>query len=251
LFPSKAVADQFAQWNVVTAAGVTVGGLLVEETANHVTLRDANGKDTRFGRKDVVEKEKSPTSLMPSDIAQTLTENELTDMVEYLTTLKTPALSLPRWHVVGPFAGDDALDRAFGPEKGYAAGATYQGATGPIGWQLARPDSQGYVDLQTYHHADKAASAAYIAGAVESPIDQPGRVLLRTTGGAKLWVNGELIHASRKRKPVAAVEDTIAINLRTGRNDILLKTEGGQGPAGVFLTILSEKEIRAADDGVK
>jgi putative membrane-bound dehydrogenase-like protein len=96
LFPSKAIADQFAQWNVTTTAGTSVLGLLVEETADHVIVRDANGKDTRIAARDIVEKSKSTTSLMPADIAQALTEAELTDLVEYMLTLKTPE------KVVGP-----------------------------------------------------------------------------------------------------------------------------------------------------
>jgi hypothetical protein len=128
---------------------------------------------------------------------------------------------------------------------------SYPGKAGPVGWQIARPDSQGYIDLQAFHNADKARSVVYLAGSIESPIDQPGRVLLGTTGGAKLWVNGEPIHTTRKRRPAAAGDDTVAIKLRAGRNEILLKSAGGDGPTGFFLTILSEKEIRPADDAVK
>jgi putative membrane-bound dehydrogenase-like protein len=90
LFPSKAIADQFVQWNVISTSGVSVLGLVVEETADHVTIRDANGKDTRIAVKDVAEKSKSAVSLMPADIATTLAEAELIDLVEYLLTLKTP-----------------------------------------------------------------------------------------------------------------------------------------------------------------
>jgi len=85
----QAVADQFVQWNVTTTRGVTVSGLLVEEKPDHLLIRDANGKDFRIERKDVSEKEKNPKSLMPEDIAKTLTEEELVDLVEYLVTLQS------------------------------------------------------------------------------------------------------------------------------------------------------------------
>ena len=64
LMPSKAIADQFVQWNVTSTAGVSVLGLVVDETADLVTIRDANGKDTRIAVKDVAEKSKSTVSLM-------------------------------------------------------------------------------------------------------------------------------------------------------------------------------------------
>ncbi len=45
--------------------GQDLSGLLVEETPQAVTLRDANGKDTRVPAKEIEAKTKSPNSLMP------------------------------------------------------------------------------------------------------------------------------------------------------------------------------------------
>jgi putative heme-binding domain-containing protein len=89
LYPSKAIADQFVQWNVTTTRGVAVSGLMIEDKPDHLLLRDANGKDIRIERRDVSEKDKNPKSIMPDDIARTLTESELVDLVEYLVTLQT------------------------------------------------------------------------------------------------------------------------------------------------------------------
>jgi putative membrane-bound dehydrogenase-like protein len=91
LYPSKAIADQYVQWNVTLARGMTISGLLVEDKPDHVTIRDANGKDIRIKREEIVDKEKGLKSLMPEDIAQALTEDELIDVVEYLMTLQSPA----------------------------------------------------------------------------------------------------------------------------------------------------------------
>src|SRR5581483_9062384 len=88
LYPSKAIADQFVQWNVTTTAGVTLSGLMIGETADSLTLRDANGKDTKLSKKEIESREKNPNSLMPADIVQALSEDELVDLVEYLLTLK-------------------------------------------------------------------------------------------------------------------------------------------------------------------
>jgi putative membrane-bound dehydrogenase-like protein len=89
LYPSKAIADQWVQWNVTTTRGAVISGLIVDDKPDHLILRDANGKDTRIDRKDVSEKEKNPKSVMPDDIARTLTEDELIDLVEYLVTLRS------------------------------------------------------------------------------------------------------------------------------------------------------------------
>jgi putative heme-binding domain-containing protein len=88
LLPSKAIADQYVSWVIETRAGLILTGLITEETADHVLLRDANGKDTRIDKKEVASRAKSPTSLMPADLVGTMTTTDLVDVVEYLLTLQ-------------------------------------------------------------------------------------------------------------------------------------------------------------------
>ncbi len=88
LFPSKAIADQYVSWVVETGAGVQLTGLIVEETPEHIILRDGNAKDTEIAKKDIASREKSPVSLMPSDLLAYMTEDDLVDIVDYLLTLK-------------------------------------------------------------------------------------------------------------------------------------------------------------------
>ena len=94
LTPSKAIADQYLQWKINTLDGKSVIGLLVAENDKEITLRDANGKDYTFAQKDLDgPKQKSLVSIMPENLVAALTEGELIDVVEYLFTLKTPALT--------------------------------------------------------------------------------------------------------------------------------------------------------------
>src|SRR5262249_9568100 len=103
LLPSKAIADQYVSWVIETKAGLVVTGLLIEETPEYVLLRDANAKDTKIAKAEIESRGKSPTSLMPADLLAYMTEDDLVDMVEYLFSLKTPALALDYWHILGPF----------------------------------------------------------------------------------------------------------------------------------------------------
>ncbi len=88
LYPSKAIADQFVTWNIVTRDGKALSGLVIEDTADHVLLRDANGKDTKIDKKDIEAREKDPKSIMPDNLLAYMTEDDLLDLVEYLLTLK-------------------------------------------------------------------------------------------------------------------------------------------------------------------
>jgi len=88
LFPSKAIADQYLSWIVETNKGLQITGLLIEETPDHITIRDANAKDTKIAKKDMASREKSAVSIMPADLLAYMTEEDLVDMVAYLFSLK-------------------------------------------------------------------------------------------------------------------------------------------------------------------
>jgi putative heme-binding domain-containing protein len=88
LLPSKAVADQYVSWVIETQNGIVLTGLIVEDAADHVLLRDANGKDTRIDKKSIASRSKSPSSLMPGDLIGAMTNADLVDVVEYLLTLQ-------------------------------------------------------------------------------------------------------------------------------------------------------------------
>jgi putative heme-binding domain-containing protein len=89
LYPSKAIADQYLQWKIDKVDGISLSGLIMQETPTSITLRDANAKDTKIDKKDIDTRTKSAVSLMPENIIAYMNEDEMTDMVEYLFSLKT------------------------------------------------------------------------------------------------------------------------------------------------------------------
>ncbi len=88
LMPSKAIADQFVNWQIETTRGQSLLGIIVEETPTAITLRDGNGKDTRIDKKDIENRTKSPKSPMPDDLLAYMTEDDLVDIVAYLAEQK-------------------------------------------------------------------------------------------------------------------------------------------------------------------
>ncbi len=159
LLPSKAIADQFLQWRIETKKGLDIQGLIVEETADSILLRDANAKDYRIARSDIDTRTKSTVSIMPADIVAALTEDELIDLAEYLATLKTASLTPDWWHIVGPFpndGSDSGLDKVYEPEKAVDLNATFpspQRKQGETKWTKVLRDGAGYVDLMAHYAA--------------------------------------------------------------------------------------------------
>ena len=210
LIPSKAIADQYLQHSVTTTADVTVSGLLISDTPTAITLRDANGKDTTVAKKDIEGAvRKLKVSIMPEDVVAALTEDELVDMVAYLETLKTAALTPDSFHVIGPFRAknmETALDTEYGPEKGaFDPKARFNlsvppTTVPPTKWSSIRPDGKGYFDLAALHGDAGNNSASYMYVEIESPVEQAAEVLLGPDDGAKLWVNGKDVFTSRDTK---------------------------------------------------
>src|SRR5262249_12914179 len=93
LYPSRAVAHQYETWGIETRDGKAITGLVGEETPAYLVLRDANAAEHKIDKANIETKAKSNLSLMPADLIQHLPENDLIDVVEYLYSLKSPALT--------------------------------------------------------------------------------------------------------------------------------------------------------------
>jgi putative heme-binding domain-containing protein len=251
LNPSAAIADQYLTWNIETSKGLSLSGLLVEETADTLTLRDANGKDTRLAKKDIDSRDKSKTSLMPANLLVYMTQDDLVDVVEHLFGLKTPALALDHWHIAGPFdngENDAGLDQVFPPEKAIDLQATYPGKVGTVPWRTVRPNAQGYVDLQAFLAPTSDNVVSYLYREIESPSAQEALVLLGTDDGAKLWVNDHLEWTSRVHRAAAPEQDAVKVKLKKGRNKLLLKINNGNGAHGFYFTVVAEEELKSVKD---
>jgi putative heme-binding domain-containing protein len=249
LYPSKAIADQYIMWVIETKKGVQYSGLLIEDTPEAVTLRDGNGKDVKIDAKQIDTRTKSPKSIMPEDLLAYMTEDQLVDMVEYLFTLKTPALAFDAFHIVGPFdngVNDAGLDEAFPPEteKVPDLKATYAGKSGKVGWRTVKPDGGGYFDLQAFYAPDSTNIVSYLYRDIDSPADQDATILLGADDGCKLWINDKVVHTNRQHLAAVPERETVKIKLQKGKNRLLFKINNGNNPHGFYMTILSEQELK-------
>jgi putative heme-binding domain-containing protein len=85
LDPSRSVEGNFRAYTVVTLGGRILNGLLASETQTTVELFDAEGKRHVVLREDIDELVASRKSLMPEGFEKQMNEQELTDLLEFLT----------------------------------------------------------------------------------------------------------------------------------------------------------------------
>jgi putative heme-binding domain-containing protein len=88
LDPSAGIEHNYEAWHVETQDGEELVGLIISQTDSKLTIRVAGGITTTYAKSDIFSKRKLETSLMPSNMQGAMTEQELIDLVQYLTTLK-------------------------------------------------------------------------------------------------------------------------------------------------------------------
>ncbi|QDT39072.1 PVC-type heme-binding CxxCH protein [Stratiformator vulcanicus] len=88
VYPSAGISHNYEAWSVVTVDGQIQTGLLVSDTDEAVVIRSADGIARTIPQDEIDETFRQDTSLMPADLPKVLSEQELVDVVEFLTTLR-------------------------------------------------------------------------------------------------------------------------------------------------------------------
>lgn len=83
--PSRNVEGNYRLYNVLTADGKVVNGMLAGETRTTITIIDSEAKEISVAREDIDELIASRKSVMPEGFEKQISEKELTDLLEFLT----------------------------------------------------------------------------------------------------------------------------------------------------------------------
>jgi putative heme-binding domain-containing protein len=89
LDPSAGIAFGYEAWQLDLANGEEAYGLLVSETPDDVAIKSIGGIVTRYKKSEIRQRRKQTVSIMPTGLQQTMSRQDLMDLVEYLASLKT------------------------------------------------------------------------------------------------------------------------------------------------------------------
>ena len=87
LEPSATIKQGYQTAQIITVDGKIISGILQQRTQQNVSVRDAMNRLHTISNDDIDEVEGSRVSMMPSGLLETLTRDELIDLVAYLSTL--------------------------------------------------------------------------------------------------------------------------------------------------------------------
>jgi putative membrane-bound dehydrogenase-like protein len=83
--PSRSVEGNYRVYTVLTTDGQTINGLLASETKTAIELIDTQAKRHIVLREDIEQLQASPKSLMPEGFEKQVKQEEIRDLLEYLT----------------------------------------------------------------------------------------------------------------------------------------------------------------------
>lgn len=94
LTPSATISPGYGTVTIETKSGETYQGILKQSTDTALQLMGGDGKRIDIAKADIQRQEGSAVSLMPEGLQNALSQQEFTDLIEYLTTLKQPENTL-------------------------------------------------------------------------------------------------------------------------------------------------------------
>jgi putative heme-binding domain-containing protein len=91
LIPSKTIAQGFATQVFLLDDGRSVTGFVVQEAADKVVIRNAEGQELTIPADTIEERGKQTLSMMPEGLVKEITLPEFASLLDYLESLAKPA----------------------------------------------------------------------------------------------------------------------------------------------------------------
>ncbi|MEZ6133169.1 MAG: neutral/alkaline non-lysosomal ceramidase N-terminal domain-containing protein [Planctomycetaceae bacterium] len=87
LDPNKDVDARYTAWTAAMNDGRTASGMIVEETATTILLRESGGKEHLLVRTDIDEFRSTQKSVMPEGLEKDLSPQDLRNVIAYVTSM--------------------------------------------------------------------------------------------------------------------------------------------------------------------
>jgi putative heme-binding domain-containing protein len=84
LEPNRAIDNNYISYVVVTHDGQSLTGILTAETANSITLKQAEGKSTVLLRSEIETLRSTGVSLMPEGLEKNIPLQDMADLVAFI-----------------------------------------------------------------------------------------------------------------------------------------------------------------------
>ena len=181
LSPNDSIGYSYRSLVVALADGRVITGLAVEDTPEKLVIKTADGQRVAVDPRSVEDRRTSDVSLMPDGLAQSMTTQELVDLLSYLTTLRRPVSVVGEYQAIGPLYepnGTRLIDHRVVPDlhTPIADGQGHQLSGGDL------PPTLKVRLISSLFAAEDSKQATYALIPVASPVGQQA-----LTGNRHAW----------------------------------------------------------------
>lgn len=86
--PNAGISFGYETWTVELKNGEQAFGLIVSDAADELALKAVTGVVMRYKKSEIKSRKQSSLSIMPAGLQVAMSEQDLVDLVEYLSSLK-------------------------------------------------------------------------------------------------------------------------------------------------------------------
>jgi len=244
LNPSASIGYSFRSLVLGLTDGRAITGLAVEDSPERVVVKTADGQRITIRPGDIEDRKTSDVSLMPEGLAQTMSDQQLVDLLAYLSTLRKPVSIAGQYHVIGPLTepgGEPAID----PDARIDLGATVRGPRQQLlAWHRLDANAEGLADL-TAMVAGNAQNAVYAYAPVTSPIEQRASLVVEAHSNLTVWSGGKPVITTNPTHILSEPRE-VELTLPKGTSNLLIRLTGGGRPGGqatLVTTIVSDQPV--------
>ncbi|MEO6810273.1 MAG: dehydrogenase, partial [Isosphaeraceae bacterium] len=182
----------------------------------------------------------SEISLMPEGLAQGLSEQDLVDLLAFLTTLKQPVSIIGRFDAL-TLPGDGANPTRVDPKAKFDPAATIEDHSGAKHtWHRVEADAEGRIELAPLVGGTTSEPVVHLLAPVTSPDAQTARLILDTNAEVQVWVGGNEVHLSRTGNDGPR---TAEVALPKGTTNLLVRVWKNLDGAAVVTTLVTDTPL--------
>jgi putative membrane-bound dehydrogenase-like protein len=244
LSPSDSIGYSYRSVVAALSDGRVITGLLLEDTAEKLVIKTADGQRISVDRRSIEDRRTSDISLMPEGLAQTMTTQELVNLLSYLSSLRQPVSIVGQYQVVGPLREPDGTRRIDARSTLNLNVPIGDGRGQQLSWHRLGANAEGQADLTVMSSSD-SMQAVYAIVPVMSPQGQQARLVIDTPMEVAAWLNDKPVVFSSDRQdrgePRAALVELPRGSCRLLMR--LLRKDAANAQAVITTTFITDQPV--------
>ncbi|MBM4067689.1 MAG: c-type cytochrome [Planctomycetes bacterium] len=196
VLPAKTIREGYTTATIFTVSGQLLTGVLVRESPKELVLREPTRPDEIVIKKKDIEEKKIGGSLMPNGLDQSLSDEELADLVRFLSELGKPGpFGVTHEPVARRWQKLDAAPEKWKNQDAESLGKTLRDGKG-LTWSTVYARVRGDLPLKDLVTAGNSVSVLR----TQLQVAAPGKIALRLAKipTLKLWVDDRPVAVSEK-----------------------------------------------------